>query len=107
MEILFLLAELQADSDIPVSQRLGEAIHGLLPGTQIVVPLSVADEALPRAVTSAATSGFPVTVLLYDGEAFRTKKSPAVNSATAPDYVAELEGAGARTVLMPTQGPMK
>lgn len=105
-EILYLLADLQADSEIPVSQRLSEAIHTVLPGTQIIVLLSIADVALPKAAGLAITSGFPVTALLYDAAAFGHAPSGRL-SAVDPDFVATLEGIGARTVLMPTEGALK
>ena len=106
-EILFLLAELVADSEVPVSQRLAESMHSLTPGTQVVALVSVVDDGLPRAVTSLATSGFPVTVLIYDASAFATKKSANVRSAAQPEYVAKLEGAGAQMVMMPTETAVK
>jgi uncharacterized protein (DUF58 family) len=102
-EILYLLAELVADSDVPVSQRLLEAIPTLVPGTQIVVTMTVADEGMSRAVSSAATSGYPVTVLVYDASAFESKRKEQVHSAAEADYMARLESAGARVVLMPTE----
>lgn len=106
-EILFLLAELIADSDVPVSQRLAESVHSITPGTQVVVLISVIDDALPRAITSLATSGYPITVLIYDADDFSTKKSQIIRSAALPDYIAKLEGAGANIVTMPTEAAVK
>ena len=102
-----MLAELIADSDVPVSQRLAESIHSIIPGTQVVALVSVIDDALPRAITSLATSGYPVTVLIYDADAFTTKRSSAVRSAALPDYIAKLEAAGASIITMPTEAAVK
>lgn len=103
-QILYLLAEIQADTEVPVSQRMTEAVHTMFPGTQVIVLASVADPAMPRAVSALITSGHPVTALLYDADAFLNRKMPFVRSAVDPDFVAELEGAGARTILMPLEG---
>jgi uncharacterized protein (DUF58 family) len=103
-EILYLLTEMQADSEVPVSQRVGEAAHTLLPGTQVVVMMSVADEGMPRAIGGLLGSGYSVTVLLYDADAFPDPHRRGLRSAADPDFVARIEGAGARTVLMPVEG---
>lgn len=102
-QILYLLAEMEADSDVPISQRGAEAIHSVLPGTQMIFMVSVEDLALPRSVSLLVTSGHQVTVLIYDADAFRSKVH-RLKSAADPDFVAKLEGAGARTILMPTEG---
>lgn len=104
-EIAYLLAELKDDSEVSVSQRLLEAVHTVLPGTQIVALLSLADEGMPRAVTSLVTSGHPVTVLIYDANAFRSRKGPALPSAAEPSFVDSLEDCGARVIRMPSEGP--
>ncbi len=107
IEILYLLAEMQADSETPISQRLAEAVHSVLPGTQIVVLMSVVDDGLSRAVNSLVTSGHPVTVLIYDANVFKPKRGPAIRSAADPQFFSELESSGARCVLMPMEGPVK
>lgn len=102
-QILYLLSELEADGDVPISQRAAEAVHTILPGTQVILMVSIEDPALPKSVGMLVTSGHSVTVLVYDADEFRSKKA-APKSAADPEFVARLEAAGARTVLMPTEG---
>jgi len=102
-QILYMLAELEADADPPISQRAAEAIHTILPGTQVILMVSVEDPSLPKSISLLVASGHSVTVLIYDADAFRNKKG-GTRSAADPDYVARMEAAGARTVLMPTEG---
>jgi hypothetical protein len=60
---------------------------------------------LPGVIRLARSSGWQIVVLVYDANAFIAGKNSAkVTAAANPNYVAELEGAGAQVITMPLEG---
>lgn len=126
LEVLAMLARLQANSDVSVSQSM--AIHrgDLTAGTAVYVMVAVQDPELPAVIENFVRGGHSVTVLLYDASTFvpspktgmkilggamqfdlRTKNQSLVapvHSAAEASYVARLRNSGAQIRTMPLDG---
>jgi uncharacterized protein (DUF58 family) len=103
-EIYEVLAGVQADSSLSISAQAAGAATDLPPGSVLFVMLAVVDPELPASLAALQQRGTRVVPLLYDADAFATKKGARVASATSPDFVRELRGIGAHPIVMPTDG---
>ncbi len=100
-EIQLALVDVQADQSKKLSEDALEHVSALPPGSVVFIMQSVTDESLYASVSMLATRGTQVVALLYDAQAFSTKKDGKIASATDPINVELLRSAGANPIVMP------
>lgn len=101
-EITAALAGIEADNIDSVAKQLLDAKNDLPPGGVVYVFVSMADKALPTAVTTLVGSGMRVIALVYDPSNYPVSKRHGVFASAADDaYIETLRHAGAMTWLVP------
>lgn len=105
-EIDELLAAIEADSDDNLGTHLLRAKMDLPPGSSIFILTAVADPSVIPAIAEVVQSGLQVIALVYDAALFQMpgQKVPVLSAGSA-EFVAQLENVGAKTVMMPVEGP--
>lgn len=104
-EVKTLLTRIQAVSEKGLGEIAAEVSGDLLPGSTLYALLAVADDTLPSAALALSAQGTRLVAILYDANAFASKRSPfRGTSATSPEYVAKLDAAGIQTIFVPMEG---
>lgn len=92
-EIYAMIARVQADRGVAVSEDIQASIALLPPGSILIVMLSMADQGMIGLLRQLKATGVQVVALIY-GET-KVAQTPEVLFAADRRYMDELEGAGA------------